>query len=224
VGAVIIAETALAVLLTTCAPDVAPSTMAAIVAVDSAGNPYALNDNTGHRSYAPRDYANALATAQALIRRGNSVDVGIAQVNSGNFAAFHTTAREMLDPCPNLRVASRILSDDYAEARTVFPEPGQALWHAISAYNTGSLYAGKPYVDRVIAAATRETRVPSIALLTGDSINDRSAPVAVRASSKTFRRIVRKVRLNDFAFAKPNSKNLVITSPSLRHDTDSFAR
>jgi hypothetical protein len=110
-----------------------------------------------------------------------------------------------------------------SSARDIFPEPGRALWHAISAYNTGSLYAGKAYVDRVVAAATRETRVPSIALLAGDRI-DRSAAVAVRASSKTIRRIVRKVRLNDFAFAKPNSMNLVITSSSLRHIKDSFAR
>ena len=223
--AVIIAGMALALLLTTCAPDVAPSTMAAIVAVESSGNPYSLNDNTSHRSYAPRDYANALATAQALIRKGHSVDVGIAQVNSGNFAAFHTTAREMLDPCQNLRVASRILSDDYAEARTIFPEPGQALWHAISAYNTGSLYAGKPYVDLVLAAVTVKTRVPSIALSTRDGINDRPAPVAAPNLSKNVRTIVvRTPRLDDFAFAKPNAKNLVITFSSFRQDTDYFDR
>jgi type IV secretion system protein VirB1 len=224
VGPVIVAGTALAVLLTTCAPNVAPSTMAAIVAVESAGNFYALNDNTSHRSYAPRDYANALGTAQALIRQGHSVDVGIAQVNSGNFTAFHTTAGQMLYACQNLHVASSILADNYAEARTVFPEPARALWHAISAYNTGSLYAGKTYVDRVVAAATRETRVPSIALLTGESVKDRSAVIAVRASSKTVRRMVRKVRLNGFAFAEPNSKNLVITSSSLRHDDSAGAR
>ena len=220
----IVAGAALVALLTTCAPDVAPSTMAAIVAVESSGNDLALNDNTTHRSYAPTDYTIALATTKALIRQGHSVDVGIAQVNSSNFSTYRTTAGEMLDPCRNLHIASRILADNYADARTVFPEAGHALWHAISAYNTGSLYAGKTYVDRVVAAATRETRVPSIALLTGDSKSDRAVSVDVRKRSKAVRTIVRTSRLNDFAFAKPNTTNLVINSSSLRHDTDSFDR
>ena len=216
-GAVIVAGTALATLLTTCAPNVAPSTMVAIVAVESSGNPYVLHDNTSHRSYAPRDYANALATAQALIRQGHSVDVGIAQVNSGNFAVLHTTVGDMHDPCPNLRVASRILADNYADARAVFPEPGRALWHAISAYNTGSLYAGKAYVDRVVAAASRVPIVPSILLHRTEFAPHRSAPFVAATPPEPVRKIERP-RPAKFAFAMPNSESLAVTSPPNKHE------
>ena len=222
-GAVIIVGTALAVLLYGCAPGVAPSTMAAIVAVESAGDPYALNDNTSARSYVPRDYANALATAQALIRQGHSVDVGIAQVNSGNFAAFHTTAREMLDPCRNLQVASQILAGDYAQARAIFPEQRSALWHAISEYNTGSLYTGKRYVDLVVAAASRVPLVPSIDPLRTEVTPHRPEHAVAKGPSPHVC-TVKRPRLADFAFALPNSEGLVVTSRPLKHAMSSNAK
>ena len=42
---------ALAALIRHCAPAVAPSTMTAIVRVESGGNPFAVGDNTTRRSY-----------------------------------------------------------------------------------------------------------------------------------------------------------------------------
>jgi type IV secretion system protein VirB1 len=158
---------ALAVALRTCAPAAAPDTMAAIVAVESAGWPYAVNDNTARHSYRPRTRTEALRIAESAIRAHHSVDVGIAQVNSGNFAAFHVDAAAMLEPCANLRVGSAILANAYHAAVVRFPDRSQALAHALMAYNSGSIYAGAPYVRAVIAAATTSTPiVPSIALIT----------------------------------------------------------
>lgn len=158
---------ALAAALHACAPAAAPDTMAAIVAVESGGWPYAVNDNTAHRRYRPRTRDQALRITQAAIRAGHSVDVGIAQVNSGNFAAFHVNADRMLEPCANLRVGSLILANAYRVAAGRFPERPEALWHAIMAYNTGSLYAGERYVRAVVAAAAPSTPiVPSIAIVT----------------------------------------------------------
>lgn len=161
---------ALAAYLSTCAPSVAPSTMAAIVGVESGGNALALHDNTTRRVYAPRDVRTALAIADELLARGHSVDVGIAQVNSANFGAFGVDAARMLEPCANLNVASRILGGAYAHAVSAFPNPGEALWHAISAYNTGSLFAGRAYVAAVVAEAIRPPAVPAIAILTGAGV------------------------------------------------------
>lgn len=165
----ILAAGTLAAYLSTCAPSVAPSTMTAIVGVESGGDPLALHDNTTRRAYSPRDARTALAIADTLIRRGHSVDVGVGQVNSANFASYRVDAARMLDPCANLEVASRILEGDYAHAVAIFPQPREALWHAISAYNTGSLFAGRAYVEAVVAAATRPPRVPPIALLTANA-------------------------------------------------------
>ncbi len=170
--AMILAGGVLAAFLSTCAPGVAPDTMRAIVGVESGGNPLALNDNTTRRSYAPRDRVTALAIARVLLARGDSVDVGLAQINSVNFRAYGVDASTMLEPCRNLSVASRILSADYTWAFTSYPTPQLALWHAISAYNTGSLFAGKPYVDAVVAQAFRAPTVPTIQLLAGASNAD----------------------------------------------------
>jgi len=163
--AMILAGGTLAAYLSTCAPTIAPTTMAAIVGVESGGSPFALHDNTTRRAYAPRDARLALVIARALLARGDSVDIGIAQVNSENFAAYHVDASDMLQPCSNLSVASRILDNAYTRAAATFPAPREALWHAISAYNTGSLFAGHAYVAAVVAEAMRPATVPPIAIL-----------------------------------------------------------
>jgi type IV secretion system protein VirB1 len=139
--------------------------MRAIVAVESGGDPLAIGDNTTRHSYAPRDRASAIALARTLLARGDNIDVGIGQVNSANFRAYGVDAAAMLEPCANLRAASRILAGDYASAAAAFPNPRQALWAAMSAYNTGSLYAGGTYVAKVVAAASRAPTVPPIAIL-----------------------------------------------------------
>lgn len=162
-----LAGVALASLLSACAPSVSTDTMAAVVGVESGGDALALGDNTLRRAFHPRDRAAAVTLAQALIARGDSLDVGLAQVNSGNFAAYGVTAAQMLEPCRNVRVGASILAGDYRAAAARFPNPRVALWHAIMAYNTGSIYAGDSYARLVVSQATLGPVVPSIALLTG---------------------------------------------------------
>jgi len=162
---------ALAAALHTCAPAAAPDTMAAIVAVESGGWPYAVNDNTARRSYRPRTREDALRVAAAALRAGHSIDVGIAQVNSGNFRAFNVDAASMLEPCANLRVGSAILANAYRAAAARYPDRSQALWRAIMAYNSGSIYAGESYVRSVVAAASSTAPiVPSIAIVTSSML------------------------------------------------------
>ncbi len=171
----ILAAATLAALLHACAPAVSADTMRAIVAVESRGYSYAINDNTartaycvpGTRSY-PCSREQAGAIAENAIAHGHSIDVGIAQVNSGNFRMFRVTGATMLEPCANLRVASAILAETYRTATAHFPDQRKALWHAIMAYNTGSLYAGETYVRSVVDAALYSTdgpAVPSVKLL-----------------------------------------------------------
>ncbi len=157
---------ALAGALHACAPAASADTMAAIVAVESGGWPYAIDDNTVRRSYRPRSRVEAIAIAKAALRAHHSVDVGIAQVNNANFSAFRVDAVEMLDPCTNLRVGSEILAETYTRATRQYPHPAEALVHALMAYNTGSIYSGSSYVEKIVAAAeTQAPIVPSIALV-----------------------------------------------------------
>jgi type IV secretion system protein VirB1 len=142
-----------AALIAHCAPNVAPATMAAIVNVESGGNSLAIGDNTAGRSYYPRDRATAESLARRLLQAGHSIDAGIAQIDSMNFAGFGVTVHSIFDPCINLSVGARILSDDYGFAARRYRDAQVALRHAIGMYNTGRLNAGAGYITRVLAAA-----------------------------------------------------------------------
>jgi type IV secretion system protein VirB1 len=147
---------ALAALIRHCAPAVAPSTMTAIVQVESGGDPFAIADNTARRSYYPRDRATAERLASRLLDAGHLLDLGIAQIDSMNFAGFGVTTRTIFDPCTNLSVGGRILSGDYAFAARRYGDGQVALRHAIGMYNTGRLNGGARYIARVVAAAIRD--------------------------------------------------------------------
>jgi type IV secretion system protein VirB1 len=129
--------------LVACAPNVAPVTLQAIVAVESGGNPLALSIN-GLRVQPPpaRDTREAAATAERYIARGYSVDIGLMQVNSRNLAALGITVDQVLDPCMNIHAAAAILTADYAEAARTRGDGQAALQAALSAYNTGDFYRG----------------------------------------------------------------------------------
>lgn len=144
---------ALAALMTHCAPNVAPATMTAIVKVESGGDPLAIGDNTARRSYYPRDRATAERLARRLLNAGHLLDLGIAQIDSMNFAGFGVTVHSIFDPCTNLSVGARILSGDYTFAAQRYGDGQVALRHAIGMYNTGRLNAGARYIARVLAAA-----------------------------------------------------------------------
>lgn len=134
-----------------CAPGVAVPTMAAIVRVESGGNPLALNVNHVRvRPAMPASAPEAAALARQWMSRGFTVDLGLAQINSANLPRLGLTVEQALDPCTNLRVAATILSAGYAEAAKT-RGPGQsALQAALSAYNTGDFARGftNGYVQR----------------------------------------------------------------------------
>jgi type IV secretion system protein VirB1 len=142
---------ALAGLIAQCAPSVAPSTMAAIVQVESGGNPFAIDDDTTRRSYYPRNRQSAAMLASQLIRAGHLIDAGIAQIDSMNFAHLGLSAATVFDPCLNLQAGATILASDYSIAARRFGNGQVALRHAIGMYNTGRLNGGAGYVRHVLA-------------------------------------------------------------------------
>ena len=144
---------ALGALIARCAPQVPPRTMAAIVAVESGGDPLAIGDNTTKRSYHPPDRATAEAFARRLLADGHSVDLGIAQIDDANLARLALNLQTVFDACANLGAGAEILAQDYAIATRRFGAGQVALRHAIGMYNAGNLDAGAGYVRRVMRAA-----------------------------------------------------------------------
>ena len=141
-------------LILQCAPDVAHSTMAAIVKVESGGHPWVINDNTvkGSSKFSSKD--EAVTEAKKRIALGRSIDMGLAQINSSNLKRLNLTVDQVFDPCTNLNAGSKILIEFYARAASKYGPGKEALFHALSGYNTGSLYKGEKYVRRVVSAAT----------------------------------------------------------------------
>ncbi len=130
-------------MMQTCAPNVAPQTIAAIIQVESGGNTFALGVNGPIRNRSrPRNAAEAALLARHYIAQGYSVDLGLMQINSTNLRGLGYTVEQILDPCNNLRAGSRILSRGYAGATKRYGQGQDALRAALSAYNTGNYERG----------------------------------------------------------------------------------
>lgn len=150
-------------LIDVCAADVAHSTMAAIVKVESAGNPWAIGDNTTRQKVRPaaRSYGEAVVLAESLIDAGHNLDLGLAQINSRNLKRLGLSVAEVMQPCTNLSAGATILKGFYQRASGKYGPGTKALLHALSGYNTGSLYAGVGYVKRIIDASNSPVKLGS---------------------------------------------------------------
>jgi type IV secretion system protein VirB1 len=126
----------LTVLAGTCAPGVAPATIAALARVESGFETNAINDNTTKREYKAADKAEAVAIAQQLQNAGHSIDLGLMQINNQNFGWTGLTLEDAFDPCASMQAAQTILT-------------------GFSKYNTGSPKRGfaNGYVAKVVAAS-----------------------------------------------------------------------
>ena len=137
-------------------------TMAALVAQESGGALYALDDDSTHIVYHSVSYAAAARLAAQLIAAGHSVDVGLAQVNSNWLPALHLTAAELLEPCENLRAGSLILLRAWRAAGT--GPRAKRLARALAIYHSGhpSSLAGRQYAAETYRHAGVHVVVPAI--------------------------------------------------------------
>lgn len=136
-----------------CAPMVAASTMAAIVRVESGGNPLAMWNDSTRSMVIPGNRAQAIQYLRHAMAAGQRVDVGLAQVDTGNFAAFGLTPKTAFDACANLRAGGEILRMDWQQALASGYRGQQALYHAFEAYNSGRLRGDAQYANRILGAA-----------------------------------------------------------------------
>ncbi len=127
-------------LLERCAPRVSPVTLAALVAQESGGWPWTLDDDSTGESFALTTHREALVLARSLIARGDSVDLGLAQINSRNLRWLGLNVRQALNPCINLRAAQTVLLEGWTRS-------GGRLRQTLSLYHSGALddRAGRRY-------------------------------------------------------------------------------
>lgn len=142
-----------------CGPNVHPTTTMAIIKVESGGNPYAINDNTSGHSYSFTNKDDAVYKSYELLTLGHSIDMGLMQINSVHLKGMKIRYYDLFEPCYNVQIGTKILSDFYVK----YSEPGlnkeQRLYRALSAYNTGSPWKGTRYTNKILAAARSNRRV-----------------------------------------------------------------
>lgn len=148
-------------LLLSCAITVHPDTVNDIAWVESRMNPYAIGVVKGS-GLIPRTRAQALSYIKQLEADNKNYSVGLMQINKANFKRYGVTAEALLDPCTNLSVFEKVITDCYTRGKT--------MPRALSCYYSGrfergqkkeSLYAGTSYTERVSMAPRRHYAVPS---------------------------------------------------------------
>jgi type IV secretion system protein VirB1 len=171
----------LAALLQHCAPQTDVRTLAAIVAVESSGDSWAIRDPIANRAVHPRSYDEAVATAGRLLSRGARVSVGLSQVLLPRNGLSASTL--LGSPCANLRAGANILADAYGEqlrlVRAPATEEGQqlALRRALSVYNSGTATGAPAYTARVLAALSS----PLVEQITAIAAGEVRRPVAAES-------------------------------------------
>jgi type IV secretion system protein VirB1 len=121
---------------------VAPKTIVAEATVESGLDPLAIHDNATGCTFHPATVEEAMQIARRLDASGGNYDVGLMQVNRGNFDWLHLTLAGAFDPRRSI-------------------EAGAAVMVAMSRYNTGNLRGFENgYVGKVLAAGQRLDGMP----------------------------------------------------------------
>ena len=154
----------LAALALTCAPNIHPVTLKALIQHESGARQYAIGVNRKGKALPqqPHDLEAASQAAERLITEGIDFDAGLGQINVRNWDWLGLDSTTVFDPCQNLAAAQTVLSDCYARALKGHRDQQQALRAALSCYNTGNFRRGfaNGYVGKVLAQAG--IRVPAL--------------------------------------------------------------
>ncbi|MEI7216865.1 lytic transglycosylase domain-containing protein [Pectobacterium carotovorum] len=128
-----------------CAATIHPSTAFDVAKVESSFNPYAVAEivpkkertpgSAGVISYQPTSKQTAINIIKQMVEKGRRYSVGLMQITSTNFRHYGVTAHDLLDPCTNLSIFERILTDCY--------QRGGTLKRALSCYYSGNFDTGQ---------------------------------------------------------------------------------
>ncbi|WP_233947969.1 lytic transglycosylase domain-containing protein [Pectobacterium versatile] len=172
-----------------CAATIHPATAFDVAKVESSFNPYAVAeivpkeerapDSVGVISHQPTSKQTAINIIKQVVAKGRRYSVGLMQITSTNFRHYGVTAHDLLDPCTNLSVFERVLTDCY--------QRGGTLKRALSCYYSGNFDMGQQsesafnqtsYIER-IGYAVPPTREDLKSSTTSQSTSDVHYPPTV---------------------------------------------
>ncbi|MEB2400010.1 lytic transglycosylase domain-containing protein [Parapusillimonas sp. JC17] len=176
----------LAALALTCAPNIHPVTLHALIRHESRIRQYAIGVNRKgrHLRRQPRSLSEATAAADRLIDQGIDFDAGLGQINVRNWAWLNLDSKTVFDPCCNLAAAQTVLAECYARALPRQADPQHALRAALSCYNTGNFKRGftNGYVGKVLAQA--KIKVPALAPLENETTRPAAKATPAESAQK----------------------------------------
>jgi Transglycosylase SLT domain len=164
-------------LINFCSPLTVPAhIMAAIVQVESGGNPYAIGVVNGFLRRQPRNLNEAQATVSKLHQQGYNYSIGAAQINKTNFKAYNIdSVNSGFDFCSNIKVGAKILAECYSRSNNDWPK-------AFSCYYSGNFVTGfqQGYVQKVLRTYFNKTdKINTISIKNNYLQNDaKSSPTA----------------------------------------------
>lgn len=117
-----------------CAASVHPDTVTDIARTESGFNQYAIGV-VGQKGIYPDNLSDALKHVARLKAEGKNYSVGLMQINQSNFSAFGVSAEQLFNPCTNLSVFEKLITDCYVR--------GGTLIRALSCYYSGDFITGQ---------------------------------------------------------------------------------
>jgi type IV secretion system protein VirB1 len=159
-----------------CAPDVPVVTLQAVARAESAFHPYAVSldyprrtareqgfaEGTLSLARQPKNLAEALAWTHWFVRNGQSVSLGLMQISTQQASDLGVSVDQLFDPCTNVRAGAQMLTRKYRRAAALLGEGQEALWQALSQYNSGSDVVGflNGYVQSVFNGESYARQFP----------------------------------------------------------------
>lgn len=189
-----------------CASTIHPDTIQDVAKTESGFHPMAIGVVNGKSIY-PSSKSDALHAIQRLEKDGKNYSVGLMQINQSNFAHYGVTAEDMLEPCKNLTVFEKIITDCYVRGKT--------LSRALSCYYSGNFQTGfKPekgfsntsYTERMGYAKSIAYAVPS----TKQDIAQQSGSPAAVVRIEKQERIIYPGRVLKNAFIEVNTPTKLV--------------
>lgn len=106
-----LSTTAFLALAMQCAPSVHPDTALAVARVESSLNPYAIGIVDVKKGLFPESKNQALTHVNQLKTQGKRYSLGLMQITSTNFKTYHVNDEQLFDPCTNLAIFEKIITD-----------------------------------------------------------------------------------------------------------------
>lgn len=161
-----------------CAIGVSAEVLRSVASKESHFEPLALHDNTRKITRIAGDAKAAAVLAEKWIAAGDSVDVGLMQINAPNLAPLGLTVAQAFDPCFSLAAGAAVLRAAYNKGASA-AEQQAALLIMLSRYNTGRPLNGlvNGYVGDIISPKPAVAPAPANTDPTADDAQPPASPL-----------------------------------------------